>query len=182
MKKVIFYITMTLTIPLMTHAGTTTYEYDTRGRLTGMASEGGATAFDYDAANNLTERKTIADSDADGIADEWEIRCFGNLTTATASTDYDHDGQSDYAEYISGTDPKNASSYLLVQTQPGATGFLISWPSKTNRTYTLERSTNLLSGFTVLQSAIAATPPMNITRDLSSTNAQTCYYRIKLTD
>ena len=164
------------------HAGTTTYEYDTRGRLTEMASEGGATAFDYDAANNLTERKTIADSDADGIADEWEIRCFGNLTTATASSDYDHDGQSDFAEYISGTDPKNASSYLLVQTQPGATGFLISWPSKTNRTYTLERSTNLLSGFTVLQSAIAATPPMNITRDLSSTNAQTCYYRIKLTD
>ena len=126
--------------------------------------------------------QSIADSDADGIADEWEIRCFGNLTTATASTDYDHDGQSDYAEYISGTDPKNASSYLLVQTQPGATGFLISWPSKTNRTYTLERSTNLLSGFTVLQSAIAATPPMNSTRDLSSTNAQTCYYRIKLTD
>ena len=165
-----------------THAGTTTYEYDTRGRLTGMASEGGATAFDYDAANNLTERKTIADSDADGIADEWEIRGFGNLTTATASTDYDHDGQSDFAEYISGTDPKNDASYLLVQTQPGTTGFLISWPSKTNRTYTLERSTNLLSGFTVLQSAIAATPPMNTALDTAATTAQLCYYRIKLTN
>ena len=168
--------------PLIAHAGTTTYEYDTRGRLTGMAAAGGATEFDYDAANNLTERKTIADSDADGIADEWEIHCFSNLTTATTSSDYDHDGQSDFAEYISGTDPKNASSYLLVQTQPGATGFLISWPSQMNRTYTLERSTNLLSGFTILQNAIAATPPMNSTRDFSSTNAQTCYYRIKLAD
>ena len=181
MKQILFFI-LTIAIPLIAHAGTTTYEYDTRGRLTGMASEGGATAFDYDAANNLTERKTIADSDADGIADEWEIRCFSNLTTATASSDYDHDGQSDFAEYISGTDPKNASSYLLVQTQPGTTGFLISWPSKTNRTYTLERSTNLLAGFTVFQTAIAATPPMNTALDTSATTAQVCYYRIKLTD
>ncbi len=181
MKTVIIYITMALTI-LTVHAGTTTYEYDTRGRLTEMASGSGTTEFRYDAANNIKERKTVADSDGDGIADEWELNSFGNLTTATASSDYDHDGQSDYAEFISGTDPKNASSYLLVQTQPGATGFLISWPSKTNRTYTLERSTNLLSGFTAMQSSIAATPPMNSTRDASSTNAQTCYYRIKLTD
>lgn len=181
--KRIFPLILTMTfVPLMTHAETTTYEYDTRGRLTGMASEGGTTVFHYDAANNITERKTVSDSDGDGIADEWELNSFGNLTTATASSDYDHDGQSDYAEYISGTDPKNAASYLLVQSQPNATGFRLSWPSQTNRTYTLERSTNLLSGFTVFQTGIAATPPMNTALDASATNAQLCYYRIKLTD
>lgn len=164
------------------HGGTTTYEYDTRGRLTEMASEGGATEFHYDAANNITERKTVSDSDGDGMADEWEVSCFGNLTTATATSDFDGDNQSDYGEYLSGTDPKNADSYLLVQSQPNASGFRLSWPSQTNRTYTLERSTNLLAGFTVFQSSIAATPPMNTALDASATNAQTCYYRIKLTD
>ena len=179
-KHIVVFLFLAATIT--THAGTTTYQYDTRGRLTGMASEGGATEFQSDAANNITERKTVADTDGDGIADEWEISSFGNLTTANASSDYDHDGQSDYAEYISGTDPKNAASYLLVQSQPNATGFSLSWPSQTNRTYTLERSTNLLAGFTVFQIGIAATPPMNTALDTSATTAQLCYYRIKLID
>ncbi len=44
--KRIFSLILSMAIPLMIHAGTTTYEYDTRGRLTGMALEEGASHND----------------------------------------------------------------------------------------------------------------------------------------
>ena len=46
-----------------------------------------------------------ADTDADGIPDAWEFRYFGNLTTATSTSDYDHDGLSDRGEFLAGTNP-----------------------------------------------------------------------------
>jgi hypothetical protein len=56
------------------------------------------------------------DTDSDGIADDWEMDYFGNLTTANAATDYDHDGYSDLIEYTHGTDPK-------VMDPAGGTGY-----------------------------------------------------------
>jgi hypothetical protein len=41
-----------------------------------------------------------ADSDSDGINDQWEHYWFGNTTTANAATDYDHDGLSDLNEFL----------------------------------------------------------------------------------
>lgn len=37
---------------------------------------------------------------ADGIDDNWEMDYFGNLTTATATSNYDKDGYSDLQEYL----------------------------------------------------------------------------------
>jgi hypothetical protein len=52
---------------------------------------------------------TIAfpDSDGDGIADAWEMQNFGNLTTANATSDADHDGVTDKDEFVAGTRPTN---------------------------------------------------------------------------
>ncbi|WP_430462155.1 DUF7151 family protein [Thalassolituus sp. LLYu03] len=43
------------------------------------------------------------DTDADGIADEWELRLLGDLTTATATSDYDNDGISDLQAFTTGS-------------------------------------------------------------------------------
>ncbi len=43
------------------------------------------------------------DSDGDGIADVWEMRTFGDLTTAGAGTDFDKDGVSDLDEFKQGS-------------------------------------------------------------------------------
>jgi hypothetical protein len=45
------------------------------------------------------------DTDNDLLPDSWELRWFGNLTTAGLGTNKDGDALSDQAEYIVGTDP-----------------------------------------------------------------------------
>ncbi|MBT4822262.1 MAG: hypothetical protein HON70_41525, partial [Lentisphaerae bacterium] len=49
-----------------------------------------------------------ADTDADGIADFWELASFTDLTSAEALTDYDRDGLLDVTEFQIGTLPRQA--------------------------------------------------------------------------
>jgi len=88
------------------------------------------------------------DADGDGIADAWERAYWGNLTTATAFSDFDGDGFSDFSEFLAGTDPTDATSLLIIENLvPFAVqgqGALITWRSVPNRFYRLDRSTNLL--------------------------------------
>ena len=51
------------------------------------------------------EDPTIVDSDLDGIADDWELKWFGDLTTANNATDFDKDGLPDLYEYKMGFNP-----------------------------------------------------------------------------
>jgi parallel beta-helix repeat protein len=53
---------------------------------------------------------SIADTDTDGMWDEWEVQQFGNVTTASATSDYDQDGLLDKDEFLYGTAPKNRDS------------------------------------------------------------------------
>jgi len=55
------------------------------------------------------------DTDNDLLPDSWELRWFGNLTTAGLETDTDGDGLSDRAEYILGTDPTKPTPGLSLE-------------------------------------------------------------------
>ena len=55
----------------------------------------------------VTYEIPVADSDGDGLPDNWERSFFPNLTTANATSDFDKDGTTDLAEYIAGTSPVN---------------------------------------------------------------------------
>lgn len=48
---------------------------------------------------------TAADTDSDGLLDEWELTFFGSLAAQTASGDPDADGYSNAQEYTNGTNP-----------------------------------------------------------------------------
>ena len=52
----------------------------------------------------------LADSDGDGIEDEWEIANFGDLTSSDGTGDRDSDGLTDEQEYDRNTDPNNADT------------------------------------------------------------------------
>lgn len=57
------------------------------------------------------------DTDTDLLPDSWELRWFGNLATAGAGTDTDRDQLSDWAEYVAGTAPTNATLGLSLGVQ-----------------------------------------------------------------
>ena len=48
-----------------------------------------------------------ADTDADGLSDDWEVFHSGNIATASQTSDFDRDGTTDLAEDIAGTPPVN---------------------------------------------------------------------------
>ena len=47
-----------------------------------------------------------------GLDDGWEAEQFGNLITANATSEIDHDGQRDLRKFHAGTNPTDASSTL----------------------------------------------------------------------
>jgi hypothetical protein len=94
----------------------------------------------------FTGTYTITDTNNNGMADSWERTYFGAATASHAAlTDTDGDGMSDYAEFLAGTNPTNAASYLHFLTpavqNTGAVRF--DWPSVPGKSYRLSGSGDL---------------------------------------
>ena len=124
------------------------------------------------------------DGDGDGMLDDWEIGYFGstNAPRGSASADFDGDGLNNLAEYLSGTNPTNAQSRLVItriQHLPDSR-FAISWPGTTGRVYNLAAAFNWTTGFTnVLATNVPATPPENVCT-VSVHNASQAFFRLRL--
>jgi hypothetical protein len=126
------------------------------------------------------------DSDADGIPDSWMTKHFLHTTgqagdLSRADDDPDGDGMSNWKEWRAGTDPKERTSFLGL-TAVAANGavpgeFLVRWQSASNKTYTLQVATNLLTGFVNLRTGIDATPDINLQTD-STGGAKQRFYRV----
>jgi len=87
------------------------------------------------------------DFDRDDLPNRWERSYFGGSTNASPSGDGDMDGNSNLTEYIAGLCPTNADSFRL-QTNGNA----LEWPAVSGRVYDVYFTTNLMSGFEMLQS------------------------------
>jgi subtilisin family serine protease len=85
---------------------------DTVGDLQGLVANG----------RRLNLQRMI-DTDGNGLPDWWELLYFGHLTGTDPNADPDHDGMSNLAEWIAGTNPTNAASVLrasVVSNSPAA--------------------------------------------------------------
>jgi len=123
----------------------------------------------------------IVDTDTNGLPDWWELQYFGHLTGTNPNADADHDGMSNLAEWLAGTNPTNASSCLRLIAIPSnnPNAFVVKWPSVAGKYYWLERSTNLLTGFnSVVQTNIAATAPTNTATDTAILPGKARFYRV----
>jgi len=97
--------------------------------------------------------------------------------------DRDHDGINNWQEWIAGTNPTNFLSVLRMLSATGAaSGVTVSWASVTNRSYALERATNLgPSAFSVLQSNIAGWPGTTTTwTDTGAVASARLFYRVRV--
>ncbi len=129
-------------------------------------------------SGSVTTGNVQLDSDGDGIEDDWEWIHFQTLETATAISDADHDGQSDRAEYLAGTDPADAGSKLEIT---GIAGGLVRWSSTPNRAYSVHSTTSLVhQAFAPLATGQAATPPENSFTDPAAATEMKKFYRIRL--
>ncbi len=117
------------------------------------------------------------DLDSDGLPDAWEAE-FLNDFASDGPEDRDGDGYNDQKEYVAGTDPRNASSYLQLQ-PPNSPDFTVSWQAVEVRTYTLERSSTLNGPFTPVQTGIQGSVPRTDFKDASATGPGPFFYRLR---
>lgn len=124
----------------------------------------------------------LTDGGSNGMPDSWEVRYFGstNAVQGAPNADPDGDGFSNADEYRAGTDPGNAGSVLAVGTGAIPTNGIttLSWSSVPGKIYSVQAATNLVQPWTVLQSAVTASPPTNVV-STPTTNLQQ-FIRVKV--
>jgi subtilisin family serine protease len=132
---------------------------------------------------NITGNYTFLDVNHNGISDSWEMANFGSVTTnRTRLTDSDHDGMSDYAEFLAGTDPNNPASKFYISGASVQTNRVaqVQWTVVSNRLYQVSASTNLLNWQPVTPWLQASNDP-TMSCTVTNTGAGNHFYRVQVT-
>jgi hypothetical protein len=115
------------------------------------------------------------------ISYQW-LQQYGLATDGSADfADPDGDGMNNWKEWICGTDPTNGLSVLRMNTVVrGGAGVTVSWQSVTNRSYSLERSTNLASrpAFLLVTTNIAGQSGTTSYLDTNHPAGGAAFYRV----
>jgi hypothetical protein len=126
------------------------------------------------------------DVDLDGLPDQWE-NSYGlsidvNNPDHGRDGDPDKDGFSNYAEMIAGTDPRNASSSVSIQSGEAVRNspfaFVIKWSSTPGRRYLVQCSCKLSPTWSNLSGVITATNTITTYSDTRSSSDESQFYRI----
>ena len=93
----------------------------------------------------LSGQYTFADANSNGLSDAWELLFFGSVAPGrTPMTDTDRDGVPDLAEFMAGTDPTNATSFLSLLKPVSLSNHAVRlfWPAAVGHGYRVLGSTN----------------------------------------
>jgi hypothetical protein len=111
----------------------------------------------------------LADSDGDGLPDEWETA--NGLSAADArdaALDTDGDGATNVEEYVAGTDPRDAQNHLRLEyARANDSGWTVRFLAVSNRTYALQARGGFSSNETWRGVANILAMPTNRTVELS---------------
>jgi hypothetical protein len=89
----------------------------------------------------------LLDSDGDGLPDAWETAYgFATNQLADAALDSDGDSMTNWQEYVAGTDPTDALSYLKIDSLTAAGGAAIRFGVVSTKTYRVQFTDALGSG------------------------------------
>lgn len=145
-------------------------QYETMTRALRMVAAPQGVFVAEDDAGLAVLDPGATDSDADGLPDWWEQALvdanpsdnLNSILDVLPNGDADQDGSSNREEWLAGSAANDPDSLFVVEsTAPSGGGFVVRWSSAIGHTYTLHQSTNLVNGFSVVQTGIAATYPMN---------------------
>ena len=98
--------------------------------------------------------------------------------------DPDHDGLNNRQEWLTGTDPTNSNSALRILSATNAlSGIAVTWASVTNRSYWLERATDLslTPAFSMVWSNIPGLVGVTSFIDTNASGAGPFFYRVRTT-
>ena len=141
-------------------------DLDGQPRITGPAVDIGAYEFQPGDVGSFTPWLQQHGLPSDGSAD---------------NMDPDGDGMSNWQEWQAGTDPTDASSALrLLDPSRDASGITVRWQSVGNRTYFLERATDLRAQppFSMLASNIVGQATVTSFTDTNATGPGPFFYRV----
>jgi hypothetical protein len=134
---------------------------------------------------NPGSRNLLSDTAGDGLPDDWKLTYgldpYSSTGNNGANGDPDGDGYSNYAEYVFGTNPTNASSHLnfSVAQGPGESVSVTFSPWITGRAYQLQSATNLVSGaWITLTNTVAVNASGSGVFTVTSTNSASAFYRL----
>jgi hypothetical protein len=120
--------------------------------------------------------------DSNGLPIAWELTYFG-FTGVDPNADPDHDGMSNYQEYLAGTDPNDASSNLRITAESfasGGTNAALTWNSVLTRYYYIQKTPGLGSPVWTDSGLGLITPAGSSTSgSFSDANAPARFYRIQ---
>jgi hypothetical protein len=148
--------------------------------VAGMSFDNSSTAAGFTWSNVLADGALAATftaqlaTDPAGTPYSW-LAGFG-LTNynVDALADQDGDGLKTWQEYIANTDPTNSASCLKAMQ---SIRNVVSWVAQTNRIYSVYWSTNLVQGFTALNTNIV--PPQNSWTNLTP-DAKVNHYQVRV--
>ena len=110
------------------------------------------------------------------------LQQYGLPTDGSADfIDSDGSGMNNWQDWIAGTNPTNALSVLkMLAPSNSITGIMVSWESVSNRTYYLQRSTNLLllPEFSSIQSNIVGQSGITTFTDTNANGSGPYFYRV----
>lgn len=124
-----------------------------------------------------------ADSDEDGLPDDWEVTYFNSLVR-DGSGDWDNDGLNDRAEYLAGTDPTNEGSAfrVLTLTAVGGDGVTVVWSATAGRTYRVQFKDTVDAPWTDLPGDVTASGDTASKPDTTAGASLARFYRALLVE
>ncbi len=150
------------------------------------------TATVTDPAGNTSEFSTgvavtMTSSVNDGIPNAWRAFYFGGSGTTTnatsaATADLDHDGASNYSEFLAGTNPTNAASVLkLTAFNPNISTNAVSLNSANGTIYRVQYRDDLLAGsWSILADQIIGTGTNIFLPDPGANSISKRFYRAQV--
>jgi len=153
------------------------YTVQDEGVSEGFLPDGSTTRvrFPGRATPGRSNAQPEADSDGDGMPDDWETRNGLRPDAADGAGDPDGDGATNLREFLAGTDPRNPGSVFRLSVAREGRGWSLRFTAQADRSYRLEISDSVAGPWDRSQDIAAGTMAREVSLPLTWDAGQRFY-------